>query len=191
MKVGQFPPQAERVSKVLESRLAPGDLDLYRKALRSRTFGYGLAAFAYIRRVVENRTNDLLDLIAEAAAQQGDSSDLAKRVAEAKASYQFDQKVALAAEILPASLKPGGLNPLDAIHDLASAGIHRFSEEECLDRFDTARTAFEYLFQQLQVDRAAARDYVEAVNRLQQARAESAKKPAEAARETKTSNSAG
>lgn len=191
MKVGQYPPQEERVPKTLESRLSPSDLDLYRKALRSRTFGYGLAAFAYLRRVVEDRTNELLDLIADAATHQGESVDLAKRVAEAKASYQFDQKVALAAEILPVSLKPGGLNPLDAIHDLASAGIHRLSEEECLDRFDTARTAFEYLFQQLQLDREAARDYVEAMNRLQQARAETAKKSADGAQDAKTKDGAG
>jgi hypothetical protein len=175
MKVGQYPPAAERVPKELETRLSGPDLDFYRKALRSRTFGFGLASLAYLRRVVENRTNDLLDLIADAASQQNPSSELPQRVADAKANYQFDQKVELASMMLPASLKPGGMNPLDALHDLASAGIHRFTEEQCLDHFDTARTAFEYLFKQLQVDREAAREYVESMNKLQQARSASSR----------------
>src|SRR6266508_3864482 len=38
MKVGQFPPASERVPKEVESRLSASDLDLYHKALRSRTF---------------------------------------------------------------------------------------------------------------------------------------------------------
>jgi hypothetical protein len=170
MKVGEYPAPAERLPKELETRLSVGDLDFYRKAIRARTFGFGLASLAYLRRVVENRTNELLDLIVEAAAQQGDTDDVVRRVTEAKAGYQFDQKVELAGQILPRSLRPGGMNPLDALHDLASAGIHRMSEEECLDLFDKARTGFEFLFRQLQIDRDAAREYVDVMNKLQQAR---------------------
>jgi hypothetical protein len=176
MKVGQYPPATERLPKELENRLSGSDLDLYQKALRSRTFGFGLASMAYLRRVVENRTNELLDLIGEAASKQGGAADVAQRVAEAKTSFQFEQKVELAGQILPVSLRPGGMNPLDALHDLASAGIHRLSEEECLDHFDTARTAFEYLFCQLQVDREAARGYVDAMHKLEQVRAQATKK---------------
>lgn len=183
MKVGQYPPAAERVTKELETRLSGPDLDFYRKALRSRTFGFGLASLAYLRRVVENRTNDLLDLIADAASQQDPASELLQRVADAKANYQFDQKVELASLMLPASLKPGGMNPLDALHDLASAGIHRLTEDQCLDHFDTAKTAFEYLFKQLQVDREAAREYVDAMNKLQQARSAPLKTSGEPRRE--------
>ena len=130
---------------------------------------------------MENRTNELLDMIFEAASQQGDAASLVQRLAEAKSGYQFDQKVELAAQMLPAALRPGGMNPLDALHDLASAGIHRMTEEECLDLFDKARTAFEYLFRQLQVDRDAAREYVAVMNKLQQAREESARKSSDSA----------
>jgi hypothetical protein len=179
MKVGQYPAAEERMPKELEGRLAGSDLDYYQKALRSRAFGFGLASLAYLRRVVENRTNDLLDLVAEAAAEQGGAEDVAKRVADAKTNYQFDQKVDLAAEILPASLKPGALNPLDALHDLSSAGIHRMTEEECLDLFDNARTGFEYVFKRLQVDRADAREYIDAMKKLQQAREQSTKRTGE------------
>ena len=180
MKVGQYPAAAERIPKEVEAHMSGDDLEYYKKALRSRTFSFGLASLSYLRRVVENRTNELLDLIGEAASQQGGSADLAQRVADAKANYQFDQKVELAAQIVPASLKPGGMNPLDALHDLASAGIHRLSENECLDLFDKAKTAFEYLFSQLRADREAARDYVEAMNKLQQAREQATRKSARA-----------
>ncbi len=77
-----------------------------------------------------------------------------------------------AADILPANLKPGGQNPFGAIHDLASAGIHRLTEDECLERFDLARAAFEYVFRQLDVDKAAAADYVRAMNAIGAKRSE-------------------
>ncbi|SRR5712691_8508369 len=129
MKVGQYPPMEERFPIELEQRLGAEDLDRYKKALRSRNFNFGLGALSYLRRVVENKTNDLLDMIAEAAAAGG-VSDIEKRVAEAKASYRFEDKVALAAELLPKALRPGDINPLDALHDLASSGIHWKSEED-------------------------------------------------------------
>ncbi len=102
-KAGQWPPPEEHISRELEHQLQGEDLDFYKKALRCRNFNYGLAALAYLRRVVENRMNDLLDLIAEAARESNFAPEQLKRLHEVKASKRFDDKVTYAAGILPTS----------------------------------------------------------------------------------------
>jgi hypothetical protein len=54
-KVGQYPELEERVSEALANALGADDLKAYKNALRLRNFNLGIAAVAYLRRVVENR----------------------------------------------------------------------------------------------------------------------------------------
>lgn len=166
-KVGQHPPLEDRVPKELESKLGTHDLDLYKKALRCRNFNYGLGALAYLRRVVENRMNDILDLLAEAARETDFAPDELQAIEQAKQAKRFDDKVTFGAKILPPHLKPGGSqNPIDLLHDLASEGIHAKSEDECIEIFDRSRLVFEYLFRELQLRREDARSYLKSVKRL-------------------------
>jgi hypothetical protein len=172
-KIGQDPPLEEDIPAELRARLEarPEDLDFYVKAVRCRNFGYGLAALAYLRRVVENRMNDLLDLIAEVAAEHGFAAEERRALEDVKKSRVFDDKVTYAAKILPPSLKPGAQNPVDLLHDLASEGIHSLSEDECIDVFDKSRVVFEYLFRELEVRKEHAQKYVKDVQDLAARRA--------------------
>lgn len=169
MKVGQWPALEERIPPELESRLAGTggtDLDFYKKALRSRNFGYGLGALAYLRRVVENRMNDVLDLIADVAEASEFAEEELKQLETVKSGRTFDEKVTYAAKILPKHLRPGGTNPVDLLHDLASDGIHNRLEEECIEIFDSSRVVFEHLFQQLQIRKEEANKYIEDIRTL-------------------------
>lgn len=165
-KVGQYPPLEERLPALLQKQLEGQDLDFYKKALRCRNFNYGLAALAYLRRVVENRMNDLLDLIAESAKQSGFAEETLKRLEQVKASRVFDEKVTYATLILPPHLRPDGQNPIDLLHDIASEGIHSKSDEECLDTFDRSRIVFENLFMKLKISAAEAKDFAEKLKKL-------------------------
>jgi hypothetical protein len=179
-KTGQYPPLEERIEPELEKQLSVGDgpdLDFYRKAIRCRNFAYGLAALSYLRRVVENRMNDLLDLIAELARTSGFAPEEIAALATAKQSRTFDQKVAYAATILPPVLRPGGQNPVDLLHDLASEGIHGRDEDECLQVFDESRSVFEYLFRELRVRKADADSFLDGVRDLAARRARRRKAP--------------
>lgn len=160
LKVGQYPPLQKEPPLRLAKKLDETDLDLYRKALTSRNNAYGLGALAYLRRVVENRMNDLLGLLYEAAKDDEGAEAELKKIEEVKASWRFDEKIGYAAGILPKHLKPGGVNPIDMLHDLASEGIHHRSEDECLDIFDRCKTAFEYVFRELDVQIEDARAYI-------------------------------
>jgi hypothetical protein len=62
MKIGQYPAPTVYVPKGLEANLGKDATALYRKALMVRNMGYGLAAVGYMRRVVEDKTNELIEV---------------------------------------------------------------------------------------------------------------------------------
>lgn len=169
VKVGQYPPLEERIPAQLEKRLGANsreDLDYYKKAIRCRNFNYGLAALSYLRRVVENRMNDLLDLIADVAREQGFATDQVAELDRIKTSKVFDDKITFASRIFPPSLRREGQNPVDLLHDIASEGIHNKSEDECIELFDISRHVFEYLFRELEVRKADAEQYIGGLKEL-------------------------
>jgi hypothetical protein len=110
--------------------------------------------------------NDLLDLLHEAAKDEGSAEELAK-IEEVKKSWRFDDKIGYAAGILPRHLRPGGVNPIDKLHDLASDGIHHRTEDECIEIFDSCKTAFEYVFRELDVQIEDAKAYIASLKPLQ------------------------
>ena len=72
----RFQKYGERPRKHLErdpalQRFLKDDLDNYEKAVVCLANGYGVAAFAYFRRVVENNINGLLNLVQEDAKSSG------------------------------------------------------------------------------------------------------------------------
>jgi hypothetical protein len=168
LKIGQWPPLEERVPETLETVLDKEDLAFYKNAIRMRNYKLGVAAVAYLRRVVENKINDVLDVLAEAAQEHSFAEDELKKIKSAKTSYRFDDKIDYAAKLLPPHLKPKGKpNPIDVLHDLTSDGLHSKSEEECIDIFDRVRKVFEYVFGNLNVQIEDARAFVKNLEGLQ------------------------
>ncbi|HZR63989.1 MAG TPA: hypothetical protein VFA85_02520 [Terriglobales bacterium] len=165
-KVGQWPSLEERIPRELQKNLDRGSLSLYYKALRSRNQGLGLGSLAYLRRVVEDKINSILDMIAEEAKGVGFAPEQVAKVEETKNKGLFKDKIDLAVNILPPSLRPGGHNPIDGLHDLVSDGIHRRSEEECIEIFDKVRFVFEYLFREIDARRRSAAEYAESVAKI-------------------------
>lgn len=148
IKIGQYPMQSARVPSAIETRLGSSAL-FYRKALTSRNEGYGLAAVAYFRRVVEDKTNELIDVVADAAEAHSIPTPDVARIRAAKNEKAYEDKLKFAAQAIPTVLKPHGANPLQAMHDILSVGIHTQSEEECLQIADDTREIFDYLFDRL------------------------------------------
>ncbi len=165
-KVGQYPAPSEEIDPVLRAQLQSEDLDFFTKAIRSRNFSYGLASVSYLRRVVENKMNWLLDLMGSALADPGKVDSLSA-LEKVKKSTQFADKVEIAKKVLPAHLRPGGSNPFDSLHDIASDGIHNRSDEECIEIFDQSRLSFEYLIKNLIIAEDEARRYAEGLTALQ------------------------
>lgn len=167
-KVGQYPAPSHEPPNELAKALDQQDADHYTKALDCRNFNYGLGAVTYLRRIVEHRINDLLDLLAQVAEEEGISKDVATKIQEAKTSPRAEDRIEIAYTLLPERLKPGGYNPLSHIYDVTSDAIHRKSEEECIDAFDKARSAFEYLFVQLRHEKTTREEYVASLKLLEE-----------------------
>jgi len=167
-KVGQFPPLEENVPETLEQNLDADDLRFYKNAIRLRNSNLGIGAVAYLRRVVENRINDMLDVLAEAAREHHFAQEELSKIEAVKASRRFDEKIDYAAGLLPDHLRPAGKpNPIDRLHDLASEGLHSKSEEECVDIFDRTKAVFEYVFGNLRVQVDDAKAFLKSLESLQ------------------------
>jgi hypothetical protein len=93
VKFGEMPPPDRRPPKELRANLQPDDLDFYTKALDCRHFNYGLAALGYMRRVIENRIDDILDLAYKAAeAEKIAAPDLGELEADSSPTNWISQK---------------------------------------------------------------------------------------------------
>lgn len=151
-KIGQFPPPSIDIVRDLEKRLGE-DAALYKNALVCRSQGFGIGALAYMRRVVENKTNELIEVIALQAASFGVApGDIAKIRAVVEEKITYDQRLRLASEAIPSTLKPDGANPLAALYELLSRGLHAENEDECLAIADEIREVFEYVFSRLRAE---------------------------------------
>ena len=170
MKVGQHPPLERSPTPELAALMTPEDKTLYRNALTCRNSNFGLGGVAYLRRVVENRMNDLIDLVVDTARALGDDSPALARAEELKADKRFTAKVEFATPLVPKTLVKGGHNPMAELHDLASEAVHSRSEDECTETFDKSKLAFEYLIKNLEVSRDEAEQFVRAMDKLKSAR---------------------
>jgi hypothetical protein len=160
VKVGQWPPLTIEPSPDLAKALGPEDAELYKKGLIDFNFGHGIGAVGYFRRVLENKINDLLDLIAEAARNAKVPAEQIAEIEAVKVGHRVEDRIDIASKILPAHLRPGGHNPLDKLYAPLSAGLHGESDEDCLDIFSEARFVIEYLFKNLTESNEEARKYV-------------------------------
>ena len=166
LKVGQYPPLEINPRPDLETRLGPANTALYKRALICRSQNFGLAALAYLRRVVENQMNSLLDLVVSAATAASFHPEELAKVEGIKKTGRFEAKAEFAAKILPPYLRPGGHNPLGVLTSLPSEGLHGKSEAECIDIFDRVQLVFEYLFRSLNASSEEATEYVKRLTEL-------------------------
>jgi hypothetical protein len=164
-KVGQIPMQLARIPNSIAKRLGDS-APLYQKALTCRNEGYGLAAVAYFRRVVEDKTNELIDVVADAAEAHSVPAVEVSKVRGAKNEKTYEDKLRVAAHAIPEVLRPHGANPFQAMHDILSVGIHTKSEEECLQIADDTREIFDYLFDRLRTEIADRTTFVSKVKAI-------------------------
>jgi hypothetical protein len=164
-KIGQFPAQTIAVPSGLAKHLGQ-TTHLYKKALISRNQGFGIAAVAYLRRIVEDKTDELIDIVAEQANERGLGGEEIEAIRAAKKEQTYSEKLKVASTVIPASLRPGGTNPLGTLFGLLSDGLHDRSEEECLVIADEIREVFEYVFENLRTQIEDEKRFKERINKL-------------------------
>lgn len=125
------------------------DLDDYEKAIVCLSNEYGIAAFAYFRRVVEKNIFRLLDLVQEDAKSSGEDSEALKAIGELRKDSPMSEKIKVANLALPGHLKPDGLNPLGRLYQVLSEGVHSMTDEECLAKAKATSECLVFLVSEL------------------------------------------
>lgn len=147
-KYGERPKKPLTKDHVLQHFLKD-DLKNYEKAVDCLSHQYGVAAFVYLRRVIENNINRLLDLIQEDAKSSAASAEVIRALAELRKESRMSEKIRIAKYALPGHLKPDGLNPLGKLYQVLSEGAHNLSDEECLDRAKASSGCLAFLVSEL------------------------------------------
>jgi hypothetical protein len=165
-KIGQYPALELEPPKIIADCMDSVDSGLYRHALTCRHSNFGIAAVAYLRRIVENRTNFLIDLIADRLKAEDPTSPMLQRAEEIKADKRFAVRIDFAVALLPKSIRIGGQNPISQLHELTSEALHGLSDDESVDVFDRCQLAFEHVIKRLKQDHDEDRSYKDGLERL-------------------------
>jgi hypothetical protein len=166
-KIGQFPALSIDIPKALEKNLGDLSASLYKKALISRNQGFGLAAVTYIRRVVEDKTEELIEVVARLAESHNIDAEVVKKIrAAASERTTYDNKLKIAATVVPDSLVIDGVNPLGVLYSLVSGGLHDLTEEQCVAIADETKSVFEFTFTHLRAETKVREDFVAKVKKL-------------------------
>lgn len=167
-KIGQVPSPTDLmpVPRDLVSALSVSDAEFYRKGATSLAVGYGLAACAYLRRILENETDTILDLLsATVADERGRDAPEVREINLVRGSKNFDTKAKLAAtaELVPRSLYVAGLNPFKTLHDAFSEALHAKDEDSALGIASQLTQALEFIVCELHRRRDTHAAYARAV----------------------------
>ena len=121
----------------------------------------------YFRRLVEDTTEELLDLLKATLEQlPGDHSEELKAITEAKVAHPFEDKVRIAAKALPPHLRPKGRNPLGELHKELGYNIHRGTDEDAIKVVDTMDRILTFLFTHLKAHMEESKEFLEGLKDL-------------------------
>jgi hypothetical protein len=138
-KLGEFPPFGPPTATRLLTLLG-GEKDYFLRGRRAEAQGMGIGAFAYYRRVVENKKTAIFEQIIRVARALPDpDQDLLTELENAKLETQFDKAVQSIRHAIPTSLLVDGHNPLKLLHAALSEGLHADSDELCLESAEGIR----------------------------------------------------
>lgn len=163
-KVGQVPPWGVRPEKELQRTL--GDYtELFSKGWACESQGYGIGAYAYYRRIIENIIDSLLASIAGLLAD-AERATYEAALAQLATTYVAKEKIAVVKDLLPGNLRPSGVNPLGVLHTALSEGIHASDDEQCLELAADIREAIQFLATEIAVHKRSAARFTSAMQRL-------------------------
>lgn len=142
------------------------DSECYEKAVVCISNGYGIAAFAYMRRIIEENIHELLSLIKEDVEVSESESPVLAKLAELRAESPMSDKIKIANHALPNYLTPSGLNPLGRLYKVLSEGVHSYDDGECLERAKTIQACTKYLISELATRKKNRESFKNLIGRL-------------------------
>lgn len=164
MKIGQFPAWEIKPDPTLEKFLG-SQANHYKKGLVCESQGYGIGAYAYYRRIVELKIDELLTAVEELLAES-EKQEFHTALESVKKTTITREKIDLVKDLLPPILRPDGLNPLSVLHSALSDGLHSQSDDDCLALANTIREVLSFFVQQLLVSKSASQRFTSGMRTL-------------------------
>lgn len=164
MKVGQEPPWEITPDKELERILGP-HAEYYKKGLICESQGYGICAFAYYRRIVEDIIDELLSDIQDLLVDE-EQARYIEALEKVKQTTVTQEKIDLVKDLLPPILRPDGMNPLSVLHSTLSEGLHQKSDERCIELAMRIREVLNFLVNQITATQEASKSFTKSMRRL-------------------------
>lgn len=131
-KIGQYPAPEVNPDKIFSDFLSKEDIDFYKKAKQNLNFNYGIGAFAYFRRIVENEILNITKKLIEDNQTAKEKLDPALKLF--KENHQMKRLIETLTPFLPRNIFLSNENPLNTLYATISDGIHNLTEEECTNR---------------------------------------------------------
>ncbi len=163
-KIGQFPAFEIKPDKDLIGFLTEEDKGNYKKALICRSQDYGVAAFAYLRRIVENEMIRIVEDLSK--IDKPESIQIKALLKTFKSNHIMTNLIDGLYTYLPASLQSLGDNPLKVLYSQLSGGIHEFSEEECSQKASTIDTLLKFIVKKINEENSEVRGARDAIKNL-------------------------
>jgi predicted house-cleaning noncanonical NTP pyrophosphatase (MazG superfamily) len=164
MKAGQYPPWEITPDKNL-SELLGEHQDYYKKGLVCESQGYGIGAYAYYRRIVEEIIDSLLDSIVD-LIPEGEKQRYVEALERTKKATIAQKKIDLVKDLLPEILRPNGMNPLNILHSTLSEGLHDKTDEECLEIVGSVREILVFLVNRILQTRQTSKKFTISMQKL-------------------------
>jgi hypothetical protein len=131
-KIGEWPLFGPPLPARLQ-RLVQPDRAFLVKGFRSEIAGFGVGAFAYYRRVVEEEKDRLIDEMIKVCKKIPGAEKFVPVLEGAKKQVQFSKAVEEIADAIPDVLRIDGRNPLTLLHQALSRSLHSETDEHCLE----------------------------------------------------------
>lgn len=163
-KIGQFPSYEINLNSTIKKYLNSEDQGNYKKALACLSISYGIGAYSYLRRVIENEIKRIIKDISEL---EFDGVEFVKKAFETfQKDFQMSKLIDVINKHLPLSLKELGDNPIRLLYEQLSGGIHEYSDEECMKKAQNIDVLLNYVIKKINEEKYQLSDVKNAMLNL-------------------------
>lgn len=163
-KIGQYPPWDISIEKEFKQVLGKYE-NYYKNGKICESQSYGIGAFSYYRRAIEEIIDYMLDSISE--LMEGEDKEKYKKALEkVKQTKNTSKKIELVYDLTPPVLNPKEFNSLKTLHDKLSGGIHGKSDEDCLKDAQILRETTLFVIKKILIEPKEKMDFTNKMRKL-------------------------
>ncbi len=165
-KVGQLPPFDISVPRDIEKRFGEDGVELFKKAQISIHQSYGIGACIYLRRIIEDQINPLLEIHLETRRDEGAGEDELAKIQNIINERILENKIKLVTSVELGTT----MNPVGAMYDRLSEAIHTYDDNDSTGVARDVSEMFVDLIIRLKEQRRARQEHLERLQRLRQSK---------------------